>query len=260
MGTTIESSSGYSLEHIERGKVLADTTLKALRVTVISLRNCLRLKDTPLFDQITADELNRRQKEYIRILLELRKQGVQIDITVTLKQGVGEKLNSYSRNPISIILPAEQPLGPRITAKTRLSDLGGGSIAERLELLGEKTITEDEPLSYLKRTCFELSALRQDIKTADANGQRKSAKTQKLKSLEYTIIRSRLLEMETAGLTPEGATVSINPDPRSNISVNVSVPIGHSIKKFHYLVLGTIITADPKAGGLLEKIKTNGHK
>lgn len=246
--------------HIEQGKSLTNTTLEALRTTIRNLRNYLRLKYTPFFDQAVADELSRRQGEYIKILLKLRKQGIPVDIQVELKQGKDEKLNPYSQNPISVLLPAEKPLGRRVVAKTKLSDLGNETLAERLYLLGEKTITQDEPLSYLMRTCSELYALRQDIRLAQINGQGKSARTQKLRSLEYTIVRTRFLETEAEGLTPEGTRIDIETDLRTrssrfpNINVKVSLPVNNNLRIFYYPIIGTIISADPKIGPLLEKI------
>ncbi len=260
MATITERPVPDSLR-MEKGMQLAQTTLEALRVTVRNLNGQLRLKDTPLFDQARADLLSRRQKEYIKILLQLRKQGIRVDIAVGLKQGKDEKLNPYSQNQVHITLPSEQPLGRRVVAKIRLSELGPEKLEDKLELLGEKTITEDPPLSYLRRTCSELYALRQDIKLAQIDGGHKSARAQKLRSLEYTIIRNRFLEPAVEGLTPEGAVIDIESDSKTrtsrtpNINVHVSLPIGHEIKSFHYVVFGQIINSDPKARTILERVR-----
>ncbi len=252
--------------HLEEGKAVANATLEALKITIRDLRSHLKLKDTPFFDKAAADELNTRKKEYITLLLKLRKQGIPVDIQVELKQGKDEKLNPYSQNPITILLPAEQLLGKQEVAIIRLTDLGNGPLADRLDLLGEKTITQDEPLSYLVRTCSELYVLRQDIKLAQVNGQGKSARTQRLRSLEYTIVRTRFLETEAEGLTPEGARIDVETDLRTkssrvpNINVKVSLPINNALRIFYYPVLGTIISVDPKIGPLLEKISANKKK
>lgn len=253
-----------STQRAEKGLEIARQLTQALRLTSLRLSNYLALSGHPDFDSAFADKFTKQQGEYLRMLLELRKMEVPIDLQVVVRQGQNEdpKPHPFSRNLVVVTINSAVPR-EAFKIKTRLSEIAAGKdkSAEAFDLLGEKTIQLEDAPTFLWRTMDELYAIRQQLKQEQERKQNYDPqKVFGLNTLEYQLIRDRILQPEALQQTPFGARIdySIETSRKGarNPLVGISVEQVHKGKKRdrRLLVLSTMFTADPQGLGILHAI------
>lgn len=251
----------------EKGLVITRQLTKALRTTSLRLSNYLALRSHPDFDPAVADALTKQQNDYLRMLLELRKIGIPMDMQIIVKQGQNEdpKPHAFSKNAVVVKMNSASPQ-EAFQIKTRLSDMASGKTksAEAFDLLGEKTIQPEDSETFLWKTMDELYAIRQQLKLEQERKQNHNPqRVLELNTLEYELIRDRVLQPEATQQTPFGTRVDYSIEMARKGNRNPLVVI--SVKQIHkgkrrdrrLLVLSTMFTADPQGLSILHAIDRN---